>query len=129
MAKMRLTKASVSMERKKIIFLLIGLGLVLPIIEGGERPNGQTTQVTGPFSKRHQVGPLSPNVKDDSLIVPGQRLGSLKLGDTRKRALELFPRKGSLDQEYEYDVKTVRACGTQYRWVNMELESMTLKRH
>lgn len=48
------------------------------------------------------------------LIEPGRRVGPLKLGDTRERALELFTRKLDIDQEYEYP-----NCGTSYEWVDL----------
>jgi len=47
----------------------------------------------------------------ENTIEPGARVGSLKLGDTRARALELFPRK-SEDQEWNDD------CGTTLDWVD-----------
>jgi hypothetical protein len=47
----------------------------------------------------------------DTTIDPGLRIGPLKLGDTRDRALELFPRK-EVDQEWE------DSCGTTLDWVD-----------
>ncbi len=46
-----------------------------------------------------------------TLIDPGLAVGQLKLGDSRERALELFPKKGE-DQEWEDD------CGTTLDWVD-----------
>jgi glycosyltransferase involved in cell wall biosynthesis len=47
----------------------------------------------------------------NTLIEAGLRMGPLKLGDTRDRALELFPRKAE-DQEWE------DPCGTTLDWVD-----------
>ena len=46
-----------------------------------------------------------------TLIDPGLAVGPLKLGDTRDRALELFPKKDE-DQEWNDD------CGTTLDWVD-----------
>jgi hypothetical protein len=48
-----------------------------------------------------------------TIIEPGERVGPLKLGDTRARALELFPRKYE-DQEW------VDNCGTTLYWVDLD---------
>ena len=45
------------------------------------------------------------------IIEPGLSVGPLKLGDTRERALELFPKKDE-DQEWE------NSCGTTLDWVD-----------
>lgn len=47
----------------------------------------------------------------NTTIEAGSRLGPLKLGDTRDRALELFPKK-DIDQEWE------DPCGTTLDWVD-----------
>ena len=49
----------------------------------------------------------------EATIEPGSRVGPLKLGDTRDRALELFPKK-SEDQEWE------NSCGTTLDWVDAQ---------
>jgi len=46
-------------------------------------------------------------------IEPGSRVGPLKLGDSRERVLELFPKKAE-DQEWE------NSCGTTVDWVDAE---------
>ncbi len=66
------------------------------------------------------VGKVTLQLKDPFLIVPGRRIGPLKLNDTRQRALELFPTKPRVDQEYRYE--SHRSCGTQYRWVNLSTD-------
>ena len=48
-----------------------------------------------------------------TLIDPGQAVGPLKLGDSRDRALELFPKKAE-DQEWTDD------CGTTIDWVDTD---------
>jgi hypothetical protein len=47
------------------------------------------------------------------LIEPGLSVGALKLGDSRERALELFPKKYE-DQEWE------NKCGTTFNWVDSD---------
>ena len=47
----------------------------------------------------------------NTMIEPGVRVGPLKLGDSRDRALELFPKKDE-DQEWE------DSCGTTLDWVD-----------
>jgi hypothetical protein len=46
-----------------------------------------------------------------TLIDPGLSVGPIKIGDTRDRALELFPKKAE-DQEWDDD------CGTTIDWVD-----------
>src|SRR5579862_3613419 len=53
------------------------------------------------------TSPLSGQV----VIEPGLSVGPLKLGDSRERALELFPKKDE-DQEWE------NRCGTTVDWVD-----------
>ena len=53
------------------------------------------------------ASPLSAQVT----IEPGLSVGPLKLGDTRERALELFPKKDE-DQEW------TNSCGTTLDWVD-----------
>ena len=65
-----------------------------------------------------RAGPF-PTPQSDSahylvtLIDPGQAVGQLKLGDSRDRALELFPKK-SEDQEWADE------CGTTLDWVDTD---------
>ena len=47
----------------------------------------------------------------NTVIEPGLGIGPLKLGDSKERALELFPKKAE-DQEWE------DACGTTLDWVD-----------
>jgi hypothetical protein len=55
----------------------------------------------------------APAVSSQTLIEPGARVGPLKLGDSRDRALELFPKKGE-DQEWEDKC----GGGTMLDWVD-----------
>jgi hypothetical protein len=55
------------------------------------------------------------SVKPASLIEPGVGIGPLKLGDTRERALRLFPRKPNIDEEDDSG-----DCGTAYNGVDLE---------
>jgi hypothetical protein len=54
-----------------------------------------------------QSGPPFTN----TIIEPGQGLGPIKLGDTRDRALELFPKK---DEDQQWD----DPCGSTIDWVD-----------
>jgi hypothetical protein len=58
-------------------------------------------------------GPVNPT---PSLIVPGLRVGVLNLGDTRDRALKLFPFKTNMDQEFPQEPD----CGTELNWVDID---------
>lgn len=49
-----------------------------------------------------------------SQIVPGQRVGLLRLGDSRQRVEELFPKK-EMDQEWSTD-----DGGVTFNWVDLE---------
>jgi hypothetical protein len=52
-------------------------------------------------------------LSSEATIEPGLSIGPLKLGDTRERALELFPKKNE-DQEWQ------NSCGTTLDWVDAE---------
>jgi hypothetical protein len=54
------------------------------------------------------ITPLSSQAQID----PGQRLGPLKIGDSQDRALELFPLKQGIDQQWE------DKCGAALDWVD-----------
>lgn len=69
----------------------------------------------------HEIGAVQPDAAiapqssepaiTDSIIEPGLSVGPLKLGDSRERALELFPKKDE-DQEW------TDACGSTLDWVD-----------
>lgn len=48
------------------------------------------------------------------LIQAGRSVGYLKLGDSRERALQIFPKKANTDIEYD-----IPNCGTEYDWVEL----------
>jgi len=50
------------------------------------------------------------------LIVPGQTVGPLSLGDTRDKAISLFPPKPNVDQEFPQKPD----CGTEFNWVDIK---------
>lgn len=52
-----------------------------------------------------------------SLIVPGESVGSLRLGDSRVKVQELFPSKRNVDQEWS---DSQDGCGTVINWVDLE---------
>ena len=62
-------------------------------------------------------GSLRTTANDDAMIKPGASVGSLKLGDNRDRARQVFPFKTDVDQESDTE-----ACGTEYLWVDSENE-------
>jgi hypothetical protein len=51
-------------------------------------------------------------VSAQTAIEPGQGLGALKIGDSQDRALELFPLKQGIDQQWE------DKCGSALDWVD-----------
>jgi hypothetical protein len=53
------------------------------------------------------------SLSGDVTIEPGLSIGPLKLGDTRERALELFPKKSE-------DLEWQNSCGTTLDWVDAE---------
>ncbi len=55
--------------------------------------------------------PDSFSLSTQTMIEPGSRIGPIKLGDSRERALQLFPKKDE-DQEWE------NKCGTTLDWVD-----------
>lgn len=55
---------------------------------------------------------------DAALIEPGRRVGALRLGDTRERVIEVFPKKPNYDEEYNYDEGCPR---TEIHWLDIDL--------
>ena len=53
--------------------------------------------------------------QQSTLVIAGVQVDSLKLGDSRERALELFPFKKDVDQEYAQPEE----CGTELNWVDL----------
>jgi hypothetical protein len=54
------------------------------------------------------------------VIVAGQSVGPLRLGDTRERAFELFPYTQNMDQEWLEE----NDCGTTVNWLDMRKHKM-----
>ena len=94
---------------------ILVLCLILPIVLLGFSARttppgyGRALPVAAIPSQEPEARPVSSEVT----IEPGSRVGPLKLGDSRDRALELFPRKAE-DQEWE------NSCGTTLDWVDAE---------
>jgi hypothetical protein len=80
------------------------LGMSSPATLSGVR-------ATQPLAANTSQGPDSSSLFNQTTIEPGSRVGPLKLGDTRDRALELFPKK---DEDQEWEGK----CGTTLNWVD-----------
>jgi hypothetical protein len=59
----------------------------------------------------------APALSSQTLIEPGARVGALKLGDSRDRALELFPKKS---EDQEWDDKCGGSGGTMLDWVDAQ---------
>ncbi len=57
----------------------------------------------------------APALSSQTLIEPGARIGPLKLGDSRDRALELFPKKS---EDQEWDDKCGGSGSTTLDWVD-----------
>lgn len=84
-------------------FLLLALTRATPPAIGGAQPAAAIPD------QDSDARSLSGEVT----IEPGLSIGPLKLGDTRERALELFPKKNE-DQEWQ------NSCGTTLDWVDAE---------
>lgn len=79
-----------------LILLLLGVSAPL---HAASPPQDQASDSITPVSTQTQ-------------IEAGQRLGSLKIGDSQDRALELFPLKPGIDQQWD------DKCGTTLDWVD-----------
>jgi hypothetical protein len=85
-----------------VLLLALPIHTTPPTI-GGAQPEAVTTAQESEASAR----------ASQVTIEPGLSVGPLKLGDTRERALELFPKKDE-DQEWQ------NSCGTTLDWVDAE---------
>ncbi|MGA2857805.1 MAG: hypothetical protein ABSE40_13125 [Candidatus Sulfotelmatobacter sp.] len=94
-----------------VLLILAAVLLAVALAGAGARqfaiPETQPLAQTG----QNSGGPNSPAFQ--TLIEPGLSVGPLKLGDTRDRALQLFPRK---DEDQEWEDK----CGTTLYWVDTD---------
>ena len=93
----------------KAMTLILPTFLLLALTSRATPPAIRGAQPVATTSQDSDARPLSADV----IIEPGSRVGPLKLGDTRERALELFPKKAE-DQEWE------NSCGTTLDWVDAE---------
>jgi len=91
----------------KISFRIVAGILLLaavPLMAGGHpAPTGSSAQSSD--SSDHVA------IVPDAMIEPGVSVGPLKIGDSRERALELFPKKVE-DQQWD------DSCGTTLDWVD-----------
>jgi len=90
------------------------LTLILPTILLLGLPSRATLpgiHAATPIAAAPSQGSDTSSLSSQTLIEPGLSVGPLKLGDTRERALELFPKKDE-DQEWE------NHCGTTLDWVD-----------
>jgi hypothetical protein len=61
-----------------------------------------------PASKAVPGSPSPSASPEASLIEPGRSVGALRLGDTRERVNQIFPKKPNYDEEYNYDAPCPR---------------------
>jgi hypothetical protein len=64
-----------------------------------------------------------PPPDDPKLIVPGESVALLRVGDSRERMLELFPKKPNIDLEYNYDQKCCGCDFSDYHWLPPDFKS------
>jgi hypothetical protein len=57
------------------------------------------------------------------LIVAGESVGMLRLGESRERMLELFPKKPNYDLEYNYDKNCCGCDYSSYHWLPPDFKS------
>jgi hypothetical protein len=88
----------------------LALTLILPtiLVLGFSRHGVRGVQAAAAITSQEPEGSAPPT---QVTIEPGLSVGPLKLGDTRDRALELFPKK---DEDQEWN----NSCGTTLDWVD-----------
>jgi hypothetical protein len=92
----------------KLVTLILPTILLLQLSSRATPPKIREVPVLAAIaSQQPEEGTFAGQVT----IEPGSRVGPLKLGDTRDRALELFPKKDE-DQEWQ------NSCGTTLDWVD-----------
>ncbi len=87
---------------KIVSILIVPAVLLLGAVSGDGSPAGKTAQ-----SSQTDVVAIG----DGKMIEPGAGIAALRLGDSRARVLELFPKKAE-DQEWN------NSCGTTLDWVD-----------
>jgi hypothetical protein len=75
---------------------------------------GAATFLRSPDARNGQKAQTDESA-NSALIKPGLSAGPLKLGDTYNRAIELFPRKPNIDQEFSQPA----GCGKEFNWVDL----------
>jgi hypothetical protein len=93
---------------KLALTLVVPSVLLLGLSGRGTMP---ATRGLPPLAVIAAQGPDANSLSTQVTIEPGSRIGPIKLGDTRDRALELFTKKDE-DQEWE------NSCGTTLDWVD-----------
>lgn len=76
--------------------------------------NAQTRNTTNSIQTeiaKSSPAPTAPLPDNPNLTVAGKSVGLLRLGDSRERVFELFPKKPNYDEEYTYDEN---CCGCNY---------------
>jgi len=97
---------------KPALTLVLPTVLLLGLSGRGATPATPRLQ---PFTAVAAQGPDDNSLSTQVTIEPGSRVGPIKLGDTRDRALELFPKKAE-DQEWEDKC----GGGTTLDWVDAQ---------
>src|SRR5580704_205001 len=69
------------------------------------------------ISTSNEQKPETQESRDSTLIKPGLGAGPLVLGDSYKRATELFPPKPRIDQEFSQPA----GCGKELNWVDLKI--------
>jgi hypothetical protein len=92
----------------KFVTLILPATLLLQVSGRATPPGFHSAPRVAAISSQE---PDPSSLSTQTLIEPGSRVGPLKLGDTRDRVLELFPKKDE-DQEWQ------NSCGTTLDWVD-----------
>jgi len=114
-----MTTVRFQITARRILRAVVLLLALASLLQGrGTWGDGQTSKDEAALLDRRgsHVG-NDPAAKDQWLVVPGQRIGLLKLGDSREHAMELFPPKPNIDEETQY--ANFSQCGTEYHWLDL----------
>ena len=87
--------------------------IVLPALRGDD--NVVTTPVDRPQTNSSPTARHRQDMKDQSLIVPGERVGPAKLGETTDRVYKLIEREMGGGKQIEID-----SCGGEFIWEDTE---------
>ncbi len=97
----------------------VGVVKMLTVKTSVQNESIKTSEIVKPSPKQLLL-PMSNNPK---LIVPGESVGLLRLGDSRERMLELFPMKPNYDFEFNYGKNPCGWEHSDYRWLSPDYES------